>query len=66
MTAQMSAAMRSSHFIASNLDVMRPECPKCGTRMWLARIEPDEPGYDRRKFECPECDHELVEVVNSL
>ena len=40
-----------------------PECPKCGGRMWLARIEPEEPGYDRRTFECPECDHSLVQVV---
>jgi hypothetical protein len=26
--------------------------------MWLARIMPDEPGYDLRTFECPECGHQ--------
>ncbi len=32
--------------------------------MWLARVEPDEPGYDRREFECPECDHSMIiEIV---
>jgi hypothetical protein len=36
----------------------RPNCPKCGTKMWLARIEPDsKPGHDVRTFECPECDY---------
>jgi hypothetical protein len=56
--------MRLSHLISPNIDEGRPQCPTCGTRMWIARIEPDEPGYDRRTFECPECDRELVEVVN--
>jgi hypothetical protein len=38
--------------------VKRPDCPKCGTKMWLARIEPDgKPDHDVRTFECPECDH---------
>ena len=23
--------------------------------MWLARIEPDQPGYDLRTFECAQC-----------
>ena len=42
----------------------RPNCSKCGTKMWLARIEPDDkPGHDVRTFECPECDHlEIVTV----
>jgi len=35
----------------------RPECPKCGTQMVLARIEPDKPDYDRRTFECAQCGH---------
>ena len=33
-----------------------PICPKCGATMWLARIEPDEPGHDSRTFECPHRD----------
>jgi hypothetical protein len=41
----------------------RPRCPKCGAQMWLATIEPDRPGCDRRTFECPRCQTETVEVV---
>jgi transcription elongation factor Elf1 len=26
--------------------------------MWLSVIEPAEPGYDKRTFECPRCQHE--------
>jgi predicted nucleic-acid-binding Zn-ribbon protein len=39
-----------------------PICPKCGTRMWLSRIEPDEPGCDKRTFECPKCENEVSET----
>lgn len=31
--------------------------------MWLSVIEPDEPGYDRRTFECPRCQHNKIEIV---
>jgi hypothetical protein len=31
--------------------------------MWLARIQPDKPGYDRRTFERPVCHDEMVVVV---
>ena len=41
----------------------RPGCPQCNGLMWLALIEPDKPDYDRRTFECRECEHTLVEVV---
>ena len=34
-----------------------PECPKCTARMYLARIEPEKPGFDLRTFECPRCQH---------
>jgi hypothetical protein len=37
------------------INVVRPPCPKCGTTMMLARIEPEEPGFDLRTFECPAC-----------
>jgi transcription elongation factor Elf1 len=35
----------------------RPSCPKCGTMMLLARIEPHGPEYRKRTFECPNCHH---------
>jgi hypothetical protein len=41
----------------------RPWCPTCDIAMWLARIQPDKPGYDRRTFECPVCHDEMVVVV---
>jgi transposase-like protein len=49
--------------IHSRLESSRPRCPNCGTPMWLARIEPDEPNHDRRTYECPECDRSITEVV---
>jgi hypothetical protein len=40
-----------------------PICPKCRARMWLARIEPDEPGHDKRTFECAQCENVVSEIV---
>jgi hypothetical protein len=40
-----------------------PECPKCTTPIYLARIAPDEPGFVRRSFECPRCQHVEITVV---
>ena len=40
-----------------------PKCTKCGTPMWIARIEPDKPGFDKRTFECPACDHSETIIV---
>jgi predicted RNA-binding Zn-ribbon protein involved in translation (DUF1610 family) len=40
-----------------------PNCPKCGTQMWIARIESDEPGHHKRTYECPECNHSIFEIV---
>jgi hypothetical protein len=31
--------------------------------MYLARIEPEKPGYDLRTFECPMCQHVEKAVV---
>ena len=48
--------MPLSKIIASKPPLIeRPLCPKCSSLMWLARIMPDEAGYDLRTFECPEC-----------
>lgn len=38
-----------------------PTCTRCGTRMWLTRIFPDSFGDDTRIFECPHCEHEVIE-----
>jgi transposase-like protein len=56
--------MRPHNNIPQKIEISsRPTCPVCGTRMWIARIEPDEPGHDRRTFECPECDNTISDVV---
>jgi hypothetical protein len=41
---------------ASNA-IIPPECPKCGTRILLARTVPDQPGVELRTFECPMCEY---------
>ena len=54
----------SSPLRVNQLDVYRPACAKCGSRMMLARIElSDEPDHDLRTFECAQCGLELSEVV---
>jgi hypothetical protein len=55
--------MPLSKIVASKPPLIeRPLCPECSSLMWLARIMPDEPGYDLRTFECPECGHEIRKV----
>ena len=54
--------MSSTTAVIPNWKVLA-HCPKCGTPMWLARIEPDEPDHDRRTYECAECDHSTTVVV---
>jgi hypothetical protein len=42
----------------------RSRCENCDAVMWLASIEPDDKSdYDRRTFECPRCQHQMVEIV---
>jgi predicted RNA-binding Zn-ribbon protein involved in translation (DUF1610 family) len=43
--------------------IVRPPCIKCGTQMFLARIEPLRPNHDRHTFECPECGNSESLVV---
>jgi len=43
----------------------RPSCPKCQTRMSLARIWPGPLGYDLRMFECGKCEHVLKEMSST-
>lgn len=33
----------------------RPKCLVCGASMWLRRIEPEKPYYERRIYTCPSC-----------
>jgi hypothetical protein len=48
----------------SQIGIERPLCSACGTRMWLTLIEPaDDPGYDARTFECLDCNHSEVVLV---
>ena len=48
----------------SQIGVDRPLCSACGTRMWLTLIEPaDDPSYDARTFECLDCDHAEIVLV---
>ena len=48
---------------AATKAIIRPPCEKCGSSTLLARVEPDEPGYDRRTFECPICNHSHSVIV---
>ena len=55
--------MRPSQFILQPQQIASPKCANCGAVMWLASIEPDKPDHDKRIFECPRCQEELVEIV---
>jgi DNA-directed RNA polymerase subunit RPC12/RpoP len=50
-------------YALSKIEIARPKCSKCGTPMWLTLIEPDHADHDRRTYECPRCDHSVIEVV---
>jgi hypothetical protein len=39
------------------LAIQRLRCPKCQTRMTLARILPGPTGFELRTFDCSSCDH---------
>ena len=45
--------------------IERPRCPKCQTRMRLARVAPGPSGYDLRTFECSKCEHVLKEMIST-
>lgn len=54
---------RKSKFIPKpQAHIELPKCPKCGEEMWLARIQPNEPGYESCTFECPTCDNRIVKI----
>jgi hypothetical protein len=51
--------------IPHSQDIVHPTCAKCGAPMWLTRIEPDEPGLEKRTFECQACQNEAIEIVKN-
>jgi hypothetical protein len=56
--------MTFSEYTLANAPInARAECPTCTAHMYLARIEPEKPGYDLRTFECPRCQHIETAVV---
>ena len=55
--------MRASDFVPSRRDLAHVICEHCGSIMLLTKIEPDKPGYDRRTFDCIECNYTIVEIV---
>jgi hypothetical protein len=59
--------MTFSEYTLENAPVTaRADCPKCtrhATQMYLARIEPEKPGFDLRTFECPRCQHVEIAIV---
>ena len=48
--------MPLSEIVASKL----LPCPKCGSLVWLARI--DESECDQRTFECEDCGHKVTRI----
>jgi hypothetical protein len=55
--------MRKHEILPQQRIIGRPFCELCKSQMWLACIEPDEPGHDRRTFECPGCPNVTVRIV---
>ena len=47
--------MRKDQNLPQQRMIGRPFCEFCKAQLWLACIEPDKPGYDKRTFECPVC-----------
>ena len=43
--------------------IEQPRCPKCHIKTRLARITPGGPGFEIRSFECPHCEHAIVQRV---
>jgi hypothetical protein len=56
-------AMRQFQPVSNAPEIVHPTCAKCGAPMWLTRIEPDEPGVEKRTFECQVCQYEAIDIV---
>jgi hypothetical protein len=61
--AQNEAGVRKDQNFPQQRIIGRPFCEVCKAQMWLACIEPDNPDYDKRTFECPVCPNVTVKVV---
>ena len=55
------STQRASTRLLSAID--RPRCSRCYAKMTLARITQGSPGFEIRSFECPECDHAIVQRI---
>jgi hypothetical protein len=58
-----SVAMTQIEFDPARLVLDLPNCQKCRGTMRLSRIEPDAPGFDKRTFECTQCENVVSEIV---
>ena len=59
-----ACAMQQSHIHDPPKPIDLPPCPRCGSQMWLTRIEPtDKPDYDQRTLECHRCEHSESMIV---
>ena len=47
------------------LAIQRLRCPKCRTRMILARVSPGPKEFELRRFDCSKCDHVEKIVIAS-
>ena len=63
MVSVVGAMSQFASFDPARLVLSQPTCPQCDTRMWLVRIEPDEPDHDKRIFECPRGEKVVSEIV---
>jgi hypothetical protein len=67
--AGAGAVMRDQRRNPRNFGVGdKPRCPNCGAPMSLTRRSPAADyalQYERQKFTCPECDHEIERVVDA-
>jgi transposase-like protein len=48
---------------SNSVAIDRPACPKCGSVMWLVRVQPERAGIDTQTFACPVCDLSKTAVV---
>ena len=57
--------MQQAEITPTLFGIGRPNCPRCGARMMLARVGTilGRPDHDARTFECIQCRQELSKVV---